>query len=296
MLMLCATGMAYPGAQARFEHVFTVLDAETAAAVADSGYLRDFSGLQAKTISSDEGHYHGLYISGRENFLELFGPADLNLDEKTPTPVGQVGIGLNVEQIDGLLRMKPLVEKNGVPVVMRTFHKSLGGRSVDWFKGLGPPSVMDGGVERSTLPQVEIFAAEFIPSYFDVPEANKPPSMGPDDVVSLARYHRRDFAGRLLNNITAVTLAITRDDWPTVRAMLVAAGYRISELRAGARATGDIVLSFQFVPRRQVGLRRVDFGLTSSPGIRHVEVLGHSRLEVGPRAEAVWTFEPRQAD
>jgi hypothetical protein len=83
----------------------------------------------------------------------------------------------------------------------------------------------------------EIFVAEIIPSYLDQPEANKPPALGPEDAHSLARYQRRDYASRLLKNITGVAMAITADDWKTFRAMLIGRGFRIAEDGAGARAS-----------------------------------------------------------
>jgi Family of unknown function (DUF5829) len=289
----CALRRARPHLLARFDHVFGVLDEGTARAIAGSAYLRDFSGFYEKTTVADEGHYHGIYLMGRESFVELFGPADLNLDGP-PAAVGLVGIGLATEQVGAIERMEPLVEKNGLSVGLQTFHKVFGGQKVDWFKGLGPADSLNGDIEKSPIPNVEVFASEFIPSYFEVPEANKAPSMGPDDVISVARYNRRDYADRLLKDVSGATLAVTREDWSKLRAMLVAGGFHVSVGSAGARASGDVVLNFLFVPREQVGLREIDFALNSKTGMRHVEILGRSRLVVGPRAEAVWTFEPGQ--
>jgi hypothetical protein len=281
---------ASPRQLARFEHVYTVLDQDTAQAIRDSAYLRDFCGVQEKTTQSDEGHYHGTYILGRENYVELFGPADVSLDGP-PAAVGLIGMGLNTERLGGLEPLKRAIEENNLPVEIRTFHKTFNGRTVDWFKGLAPAKTLDNQAEKSPLPTAEIFVAEFIPSYFEVPEADKPPSLGPRDLVSLARYHRRDYAGKLLKNVTAVEVAITHEDWRALRATLAGAGYTLTEDGTEARAAGDVELKFQFVDRpQQMGLRRVNFSLNSKPGTQHVEVLGRSRLVVGPGANAVWTF------
>jgi hypothetical protein len=103
---------AHPEPLARFAHVYAVFDDETAKVVASSAYLRDFSGLVAKTTREDEGHYHGRYILGRESYVELFGPADYDLDEP-PAAVGLIGIGLNSEHVGGLERLKSAVEGKG---------------------------------------------------------------------------------------------------------------------------------------------------------------------------------------
>lgn len=276
---------------APFSHVFAVLDESTAKAIAGSPYLHDFSGLQEKTMVSDEGHYHGIYLFGRETYVELFGPADTNLDGP-PSAVGMVGMGLQVEQIGGTERMKAAVEKNGQPVEQQTFHKAFGERKVDWYRGLGFPDPPGSETGKSPAPRAMIFAAEFIPSYFEVPEANKAPSLDATDTISRARYQRRDYAARLLQNVSAVDVAITREDWPMFRAMLAGGGFRTTETGTGARAVGNIVATFQFVPREQMGLRRVAFVLNSKPGAQHIEVLGRSQLTVGPGAAAVWTFAP----
>jgi hypothetical protein len=292
MMMFCTMGVANPKLIARFEHVYALLDAQTARAVSESDYLRNFCGLEQRTITSDEGHYRGMYLFGRDSYVELFAPGNTSLDKKDGGFDHLVGIGLNTERLGRLEQLKPAIEHNGLEIGIRTYHKNLGGQNVDWVRQLA--AVADDNATPG--PNVQIFVAEYVPSYMDNPEADKAPSLGPDDVVSVARYLRRgNYRNRLLKNISAAHVAITREDWPRMRAILAGAGFRISESRSDARAVGDVPLSFQFVEPKHIGLQRVNFILNSRPGSRHVELIGRSRLVVGPEAEAVWTFYPAPA-
>lgn len=277
---------------AKLEVVYAVLDADTAKAIADSPYLRDFSGKVQETMQgSDEGHYRGIYIFGRENYVELFGPADINLDGPRAA-AGCAGLELNVERVGGLAQLKPRVQQNGLTVDIRTFHRDFKGRTVDWFKSLATPAQLSA-TNQCLTPTTEVSIEEYVPSYLEAPEANKPASQGPEDVVSRARYHHNDYTAQLVQAISGVKLAIRRKDWPAMKAMLAAADYRITETRTGAQAVGDVHVTLMFVSDQQTGLREVDFQLNSTPGTRHVQMLGHSRLVVGPTAQAVWSFEPR---
>jgi hypothetical protein len=290
-----ATDIDHPTQLARFEHVFTVLDEETVQAVRKSAYMQAFSEVTQKTLLSDEGHAHGSFIAGEENYVELFGPKDLDIDGPTCAP-GLLGIGLNTERINGLEPIMHKLHKSSLPFEIRSFHRPMGNRQVDWFRGLALPSSLDGSVERSGKPETEIFISEYFPSYLDIPEANKPAAKGKDDIVSLRRYHQNDYYHRLMKNVCGLKLAITSEDWSVFKPMLESSGYKISEHNSGASATGDIDITLLFVQRENVGVRRIDFILNEGVHDKHIEILGHSRLEVASDAHAVWTFDPNPTD
>lgn len=277
---------------ARFEHVFAVLDEETAKVVANSAYLKIFSGIKQQTMVADEGHYRGIYIAGEENYVELFGPADLDLDGPPSTP-GTMGIGLNTERVKGLEQIKLKLDKNGLSSKITSFHRTFGNNTVDWFRGLELNPPPNASPAKPDKPGTEIFIAEIQPGYFDVPEANKPASKGKDDLVSLRRYHQNDYQHKLMKSISGITLAITRKDWLVFRPMLLASGYKINEHNNEANVTGDVNMTFLFVPRENVGIRKIDFILNEGVYDKHIEILGRSRLEVGPESHAVWTFDPQ---
>ena len=291
--LLLGTLAAHAAPLAGLEEIYAVLDEPTARAVAASATLRRFGGLQAKTSSSSEGHYRGLYLFGRESFLELFAPAELDLDHPDAAAAGgRFGVGLASDRVGDLDRLKAAAEARGLRVEEATSRKTLGGHEVDWFRSLEPAAIAKDG--QPAPPGFEAYAVEYLPGFFDVPEAGKPPALGPGDQVSRARYHRPDYdAARPMRNLAGATLAVAREDWQRLRPLFEAAGWRVEEHAAGARAAGDATLDFVFVPRAHAGVRRIVFALNRAPGRRRAERLGHSRLVIGPGATAGWSFDPR---
>lgn len=143
-------------------------------------------------------------------------------------------------------------------------------------------------------PGFEADVVEYVPAFFDVPEAGKPTALGPDDVVSRARHHRPDYdAARPMKEVAGATHVVAREDWQRLRPLFEAAGYRTEERAFGARAEGDATLDFVFVPRAQAAVRRVEFTLNRAPGKRHPDRAGRSTLVAGPGAHASWIFDRR---
>lgn len=125
-----ATGINYATQPARFEHIFAVLDEETIQSVRKSAYMQVFSKVPQKTLISDEGHAYGSFIFGEENYVELFGPKDLDIDGPTCAP-GMMGIGLNTGRINGLEPIMHKLDKSGLPFEIRSFRRPMGNHNVD---------------------------------------------------------------------------------------------------------------------------------------------------------------------
>ena len=291
--LLGALASAQAAPLAGLEEIYAVLDEPTARAAAASDTLRRFGGLQIRTTSSSEGHYRGLYLLGRASFLELFAPADFDLDHPAPAEAtGRFGVGLATDRAGDIDRVKAAAEAGGLRIEARTSHKTLGGREVDWFRSIEPAAMAND--DHPAPPGFEAYVVEYVPTFFDVPEAGKPAALGPDDVVSRARYHRPDYdAARSMRDVSGATLAVAREDWRRLRPLFEAAGYRTEERATGGRATGDATLDFVFVPRAHAGVRRVEFTLNRAPGKRRQERVGRSTLVVGPGAHASWVFDRR---
>jgi hypothetical protein len=135
------------------------------------------------------------------------------------------------------------------------------------------------------------WAMEYVPSYFDLAETGKEPAEGPDDLVSRERYQSDLYRQRMMRDITLVEFNLTSDDYARIEPLLSAAGYRMSRSSKRVTADGDETdFIFNIAPRNQMGVRRIEFSL-NAPAARHVEIIGHSRLSVGPDARAVWLFD-----
>lgn len=269
-----------------------VLDAPTARAVAASPYLRAFGAFDVReSVGSSEGHYLSMFLFGRQTTLEMFAPGDTDLDHPGADNAGMARLELMTDRAGALDTLKAALRDANVPLEDSTARRRLGEHEVDWFRALERAAVAPA---QQGQPSFAVSLGEFMPAYFDVPEARKASSLGPDDRVSRARYNRREYdSARPLLDLAGATLAITREDWLSQRALLLADGYRIAERADGASAEGDVRVDVMFVPREHTGVRRIEFRIARARDAAHEERIGTSRLVVGPEAHAVWEFAPR---
>ena len=73
--------------------------------------------------------------------------------------------------------------------------------------------------------------------------------------------------------------------------VLRAAGFELSRSDGRVEARGtEVTISFRFVRRESIGLRRVDFVLNAPARKARSERIGNSTLTVGPGARAHWMF------
>jgi hypothetical protein len=234
-----------------------------------------------------------MYLQGRETSVELFSPAGYDLDAP-PAAVGKLGIALSTEEVGGLSRIQAVMKRASAEAKLSTAQRIVDGRKIDWFRSLEPtapaPAVSAQG------PTVEIWAMEYLASYFEARTDNEEPPENDKDIISRERYRSDEYRQHLMRDVIGLTLAVTRDDWNGLRPLLAAAGMRIVEDRVGAQASGKALLRFQFVPRALVGLRQVEFALNSAPSETHLERLGHSSLAVARDGRAVWSFDPPMRD
>jgi hypothetical protein len=82
-----------------FDHVYGVVEAGTADAIARSDFLRSFGRFVVGTTVADSETWTGRYLFGRRTYVELFAPGDL---EGSGGAIGSTGIGLSTEGRGGL--------------------------------------------------------------------------------------------------------------------------------------------------------------------------------------------------
>ena len=174
----------------------------------------------------------------------------------------------------------------GLPTTVTMERRRFKTREVDWYRQLALVSARPEQDINSS-----IWAMEYVPSFFDDPEAGKEAAEGPGDVISRERYLDDGYADHLMRDVTGLELAVSNDDVPAIEAMLRAAGFQVSRNAATLTAHGsDFDCVIDVVPAAEIGLRRVEFVLNRAVRSPHVETIGHSTLTVGPRRHAVWTF------
>lgn len=274
---------------AHLNHMYAVVDPSTAKAISDSKFLRSFANLEVRTTTGTRATWTGRYLRGKTTYVEFFAPPDFNIKGQ-PAPIGAWGIAISGDRKGDLQRLRRRIEDAGLRAVDGLETRRFGKREVPWFRAL--TAITRHGDSGDLAAAVTLWAMEYEPSYFALPEADKEPAEGPDDVISRERYQPDSYADRMMKDVTHVELGVTPRDFRRIEPMLVAAGFRLK--RSGHHVAADGVetdFDFWLTTPRYAGLRRLEFSL-NAPATRHVEALGRSTLKVGPGATASWFFQP----
>jgi hypothetical protein len=266
-----------------FNHAYGVLDRETADAIEDSAYLREFANFQVRTTTGAGGQtWTGRYLMGRETYLELFGVGDLPGQDGT---LGAAGMGISTEQAGDLPKVIERLPEYGVaePVEFRQTRDFGDGVPVPWF---------DAVLTTVTYDAFNAWGSEYLPEYFADPRSNTEPAGHPGD-VGRERYLSDDYREHLMRDVTFIRIAVTEGDLADTVPLLRAGGYAVRSLDGGGVVAtgGGTTLRFDVVPREQAGMRQVRLALNEPVAYRHVEPIGNSTLVVGPGDRAVWNFD-----
>jgi hypothetical protein len=267
-----------------FNHAYGVLDRETADAIEDSAYLRDFANFEVRTTTGADRTWTGRYLYGRETYVEFFGTGDLPGQDAA---FGATGLGISTERDGDLTTVADRLADEGVadPVEFLQTRDFGDGIPVPWF---------DAILTTLEYDSFGAWAMEWRPEYFADPRGNTEPPSHPGD-VGRERYLSDDYRNHLMRDVTAIRIAVTQRDLDSTVPLLRAGGFRIRSVPGGLTArSGGTTIRFDVVPVGEVGLRQVDLSLNRSVGHRHEERIGRSTLVVGPGNRAVWTF-PRSA-
>lgn len=275
-----------PGAQqvavprVGLNHVYAVVDDETAEAIKTSHALNEFAYFTVQTIVPGDGRkWTGRYLTGKETYLELFALADLK-ESGEPGVRGLTVIALGIDRVGGLESLGARLKLSGVSARTTMEKVRRGDMDVDWFKLLEIHSAGPFG----------IFAMEYAEPFFRFVR-NKEAAEGRDDVVSRERFNEDEYRNRQMRDISGVEVGVERDRYKTHEPMLQAAGFRLRESGSRLIAEGpDVNLQFVFVGPESIGLRKVDFVLNRSVKERKIETIGNSTLTIGPGTRASWVF------
>lgn len=276
---------------AELNHAFATVEPETAAAIRNSEFLRLFANLEVRTTTGTRATWTGRYLYGRRTYIEFFAPEDFFINEK-PAPVGTWGIALSGDTVGFNSALARQLKTAGHIALIEMDTRKLGGRDVPWFQAL--TAVTPHGDSGSLGETVSVWAMEYQPSYFDLPEAAKEPAEGAHDLISRERYQSDLYLTKMMKDIVEVHFNIGHKDYARIEPLLKAAGYRINRSTQAILADGaETDLRFSLTAPVDQGLQRVRFSL-NAPVPRHVERIGNSMLVVGPQATATWTFHTPQ--
>lgn len=277
---------------AELNHLFTTVDAETAEAIRTSEFLRQFANLEVRTTTGTSATWTGRYLYGRRTYVEFFAPRDFAIKDK-PAPVGTWGLAVSGDHPGSNALLLARLQAAGHKAEAGTDTRKFADRVVPWFHYL--TAVSSHGDSGALGANVSMWAMEYVPSYFDLPEAAKEPAEGPHDVVSRERYQSDGYATKMMRDITFAHFHLAPADFARIEPLLIAAGYRIRRAKGRIVADGNEAdFHFTLSPPAAQGLRQVRFELTG-PSPRRTEIIGRSVLEIGPGATATWSFPPPAA-
>ncbi|GAA3221974.1 hypothetical protein GCM10020216_033840 [Nonomuraea helvata] len=268
-----------------YNHAYSVVDRETADAVENSAYLREFANFEVRTTTGGGMTWKGRYLKGRETYIELFGEGDLPGQDAL---YGSAGLGVSTERTGDLAKVTTQLAALGIsdPAKYRQTRDFGDGVPIPWFDTI-----------RTTGDQYEAFdpwAMEYFPEYFADPRSQTEPASYDGD-VSRERYLPDAYADHLMRDIRYINIGVPARDLANTVPLLKAGGFDVTVTGGGAIATGGgTTIQLDSVAREKAGLKQVSMSLNQSVATRHEERIGRSTLVVGPGANAEWTFDAPQ--
>lgn len=275
------------GQIAHLNHFYTTVDAETAAAIEKSAFLRRFANVEVRTTTGTRSSWTGIYLYGRQTYAEFFGPDGFQIADQ-PAPVGGWGIALSGDRPGHVEQLKSRLESVGHKAIVEVDTRTFGTRKVPWFTALTAVSKHGDSGGRNDV--IAAWAMEYVQSYFDLAEAAKEVAEGPNDSISRERYQSDAYRQRMMRDITRVEFSVAAKDFARLEPLLVAAGFRLEATADGIIADGDETDFLFHTASGRMGLRKIAFAL-NSPVAANSEIIGRSRLSVGPGATAEWQFD-----
>jgi hypothetical protein len=266
-----------------YNHAYAVVDRETADAIENSAYLREFANFEVRTTTGGSFTWKGRYLYGRETYLEFFSEGDLPGQD---AEFGSTGLGVSTENVGNLATVVERLRDHGVtnPAEYLQTRDFGDGVRVPWFDTI-----------RTTADQYDAFDAwsmEYQQEYFADPRSNTEPGSYSGD-VSRERYLTDAYADHQMRNITGIHMGVPERDLANTIPLLRAGGFTVQTSSTGVVAAGGgTTIRLDAVSRDQAGLKEVDFALNGSVA-QHEERVGRSTLTLGPGATAVWTFDAR---
>jgi hypothetical protein len=258
------------------DHVFGVVDSETAAAVAASDFLRGLGRFEVATVAADDGSWTGRYLFGRRTYLELFGPGDLS---ESDAPGASAGLGLSTRDRGGLDIISERMAGWGGSLRTGRRTREEGVDQVPWFDYLEP---------SDASPTFGAWVMEFLEDPSDL-QIREDAFLGwmarSKEPVSPQGLQR----GPVVSDLCQVQLTMSAANIAATAPMLRAAGFETV-------STPDLVIAQDTETTIELHattgapeLTRVELTLASAE-VEHVETIGHSRITLGSSGRAVWDF------
>ncbi|MER7791062.1 DUF5829 family protein [Streptomyces sp. NPDC097640] len=267
-----------------YNHSYGVVDRETADAVENSDFLRDFANFEVRTTSSGNLTWKGRYLYGGQTYIELFGTGDLPGQDGN---FGSTSVAYSSEHDGDLAKVSQKLRDKGFDKLDEFLQqRNFGdGVLVPWFDGVQFP------VADYPYDAFGAWAMEYREEYFDDPRSKTGPAAYPGDITR-QRYLPDTYKDHQMRDLTRIRFAVTELDLNTQLPLFEAGGLDVKKVPGGAIVKdGLTTIQYDVVSADKVGLKQIQMSLNASVDDRHEERIGNSTLVVGPGDRAVWTFD-----
>ena len=271
----------------RLNHLYRVVDRDTFAAARDSVWLREvFAPSELRTTVRPDWSYTGLYWYGTSTYLELF-------EEGAQGPVGASGLALAVETPGGTAAVADAWRATFGAAEHRVVVRPLAS-SADLHPAAGPESAPWFHIAHAVpdrREQLHLWSMEYHADFLAAWHGMATDARGTSRREILERY--RTVAGGpadpLLDDITAVTLALTPGEAGFLERHLSAFDAEPRDLGASRVVTGDgITVGITEASPTRHGVQEIVCRLRR-PGGRETVSVGRTVIDVdGTRL--VWKF------
>ena len=263
-------------------HLYVVPDLETYSALASSQALRELIVVEERTTVRPDLTYTGVYLYGRDTYFEFLQPSDAFAP-------GSSGVGFGVEVPGATDQVMAALAERGVGTSGRGVSRELAGEQVPWFRMMGVQAAHADS-------RLSLFMLEYVPAFLRSWHTELPPEpVGIARAGVLERYAHSLGQGdlhreALLEDVTAVHLALDAREQAHLREVCDALGFVIAEGEAGWTAQGPRYRLVVDDAQAPGGVTRIDLALR-----REVEreplVLGRVRLVFDGRRASLFFVE-----
>lgn len=257
-------------------HFFLTLDKATFRAVKEQSWLRTaFAPFEERTTRRSDTTYTGIYFYGRGTYFEFFE------EGSEPGKVkGASGIAFGVQQHGAAKELAALLPDQTL------ITREVNGQVIPWFHSAAPAGVRREDFFRTWVME---YHGGFLNQWY--------PNLPPEHPNALSRravldryvakieesQHRNDF---LMKDVSAIEINLPSATAAAFKKVMEGLDYQFT----GDTATGpEIRITVRSEPPPH-GIRLVTFSLQRSVPSDIELTIGASKLALGTRGQAVWTF------
>jgi Family of unknown function (DUF5829) len=229
-------------------HFYVALDQPTYDAMLKSPEIAALAAVDEKHVTAGSESWTGLYVTGRQTYMEFFAAGALQQDMQT----GDCGLALTVEESGGVAEIaNRLRSRFGDKVETDTTPAKTDTGMVPWFQSADLKT--DGSHQV-----LSTWFMEIDPGFL----AAIHPGAAIEHPLSRQQYMSWKFLpDHMLDDVVALTLRLKKIDRSQLAAELELAGWKVSKVKSGFLATGpDIKVTIAPATERE-GIQLVEMRL-----------------------------------